>query len=167
MGLAVGKVSLEPYNKKWAKDFREEANKLHKIFGDDMPIEHVGSTSVPGLSAKPIIDIAVGLDKLSDFEKYRPIFEKLPEYSIKEDSDKDEWLVRKGGEENRTHFIHILDRHAQRFQNYVKFREYLKSHQDALKEYESLKRELAKKYSNERKKYTAAKADFIQKILEK
>ncbi len=166
MGLAVGKVSLEPYNKKWAKDFADEAKNLHKIFGDGVSIEHVGSTSVPGLSAKPIIDIAVGLDDLSDFEKFRPIFEKLPEYSIKEDSDKDEWLVRKGGEENRTHFIHVLDRHAPRFNNYVKFRNYLREHPDTLKEYETLKQELAIKYADERKKYTAAKADFIQKILE-
>ena len=167
MGLAVGKVSLEPYNPKWAKDFAKEAKELKKIFGDKVPIEHVGSTSVPGLSAKPIIDIAVGLDKLSDFDQFRPVFEKLPQYSIKEDSDPDEWLVRKGGEENRTHFIHVIEKGSSRFKNYIKFREHLRSNPGDLKKYEDLKKDLATKYADDRKKYTAAKADFIAKILEK
>ena len=73
MGLAVGKVSLEPYNPKWTEDFLQEKIELQNIFGKETPIEHVGSTSVPGLSAKPIIDIVVGLDSLDEFEKYRPI----------------------------------------------------------------------------------------------
>ena len=167
MGLAVGKVSLEPYNPKWTEDFLQEKIELQNIFGKETPIEHVGSTSVPGLSAKPIIDIVVGLDSLDEFEKYRPIIEKLSHYSIKEDSDKDEWLVRKGPEENRTHFIHVLDKNAPRFKNYIKFRNYLRDHPDTLKQYENLKKDLAVKYADERKKYTAAKADFINEILKK
>ena len=167
MGLAVGKVKLETYNKEWAKQFEAEKCLLMKIFGEDTPIEHVGSTSIPGISAKPIIDIAIGLDKLEDFETFRKIFESKPEYSIKDDSDKDEVLIRKGPEENRTHFIHISEKDSPRFKNYIKFRDYMREHAEARVQYENLKKELAEKFADDRKSYTAAKAEFINEIIKR
>ena len=167
MGLAVGEVKLLSYDQDWPKQFEIEKDNLRRIFGDSMPIEHVGSTSIEGISAKPIIDIAIGINKLEDFEQYRQIFEESPEYSIKEDSDKDEILIRKGPEENRTHFIHISEKSSPRFRNYIKFRDYMRNHPDARDEYESLKRALASKYADDRKSYTAAKADYINNIIKK
>ena len=142
MGLAVGKVKLSDYDYNWPKQFEEEKANLRQIFGDSVPIEHVGSTSIEGISAKPIIDIAVGLDRLEDFENYRELFQKDPNYSIKDDSDKDEVLVRRGSEENRTHFIHISEKTSTRFNNYLKFRDYMREHADARNKYEQLKQEL-------------------------
>lgn len=167
MGLAVGKVKLSDYDSNWPEQFEIEKANLRKIFGDSVPIEHVGSTSIEGISAKPIIDIAVGLDRLEDFENYRELFQKDPNYSIKDDSDKDEVLIRRGPEENRTHFIHISEKTSPRFNNYLKFRDYMREHADARDEYEQLKQELAMKYADDRKSYTAAKAEFISKIIEK
>ncbi len=166
MGLKVGTVKLEKYDFNWANEFNEEKEILFKIFGDiAIKIEHIGSTSIEGLSAKPIIDIAIAVNKLEDFEKVKSYFEKEP-YSIKENSVNDEILVRKGSEDNRTHFIHIMELNSKRYQDTIIFRDYLKYNIDTLKAYEKLKKDLANKYSNNRKMYTASKNDFIQKVIE-
>lgn len=166
MGLKVGTVKIEKYNPEWKKIFEEERDNLQKIFKDlALGIEHVGSTSVVGLSSKPIIDIAVGLKKLTDFEKVKVNFSITP-YSIKEDSVSDEILVRKGNEENRTHFIHVMEIDGKRYKDTILFRNYLREHKEMLEEYEKLKIELANKYPNDRKLYTQSKNDFIQRVIE-
>ena len=167
MGLKVGTVYLEKYNENWKNMFEEEKQNLKDIFKDIcIRIEHVGSTSIEGLSAKPIIDIMVVINKFEDFEKVRESFLIEP-YSIKEDSDVDEILIRRGPEENRTHFIHVVEDGSTRCINTMLFRDYLRKYEDVRKEYEELKIELAKKFENDRKMYTASKNEFIQNILEK
>ena len=167
MGLKVGTVKLEKYNPEWKKMFEKEKNILKDKFGNiALNIEHIGSTSVEGLSSKPIIDIAVGINKLEDFNKIKEKF-LLEPYSVKEDSDPGEILIRKGPEDNRTHFIHVMEKDSDRYLNSIKFRDYLRNHKEALKEYEELKTILAEKYADERKSYTKSKNEFIQSILEK
>ena len=135
--------------------------------GIALSIEHIGSTAITGLSAKPIIDISVGVNKLADFNKVKEKFLKNPNYSIKEDSPIDEILIRKGSADNRTHFIHVMEISSLRYQNTLLFRDYLNSHPGELLKYETLKKELAKKYPNDRKMYTSSKNDFISNILKK
>ena len=167
MGLKVGTVKLEKYDSKWKEMFKEEKQELEKIFGPlAIKIEHIGSTSIEGLSSKPIIDIAIALVKLEDFKKIKHNFEKEP-YSIKEDSVQDEILIRKGNEDNRTHFIHIMEIESKRYKDTIKFRDYMRTHSQAVKEYEELKEKLAKKYADNRKMYTNSKNEFIQSILKK
>ena len=168
MGLRMGEVRLEKSNKEWKGSFEIEKENLEKIFkGIALKIEHVGSTSIEGISAKPIIDIAVAVKKLNDFEKVRDEFYNIKDYSIKEDSPSDEILVRKGNPEEITHFIHIMEYNSERYKNQILFRDYLRTHEAEMVEYEELKIKLAKKYKNDRKKYTANKNDFIQKVLKK
>lgn len=167
MGLKVGLVKLEKYNANWKNEFLKEKENLEKVFGKlAIEIEHVGSTAVDEISAKPIIDIMVGINSFSDFEKVKDYFSKEP-YSIKEDSSPDEILVRKGPEDNRTHFIHIVETNSKRYFDTIAFRNYLRTHEDAKKKYEILKINLAEKYANDRKSYTSSKNDFIQEIIEK
>ena len=167
MGLKVGTVKLEKYNPNWETEFYKEKEILRKIFGDiAIEIEHIGSTSVKGLSAKPIIDIAVALNELENFKKVKEIFQKEP-YSVKEDSDDGEILVRKGPEDNRTHFIHVMEVTSNRYKDTIIFRDYLRTHEETLQEYENLKKELAIKCANDRKKYTSSKNEFIKNIIEK
>ena len=167
MGLKVGTVRLEDYNPEWKNSFELEKIVLSNIFKDiALSIEHVGSTSIEGLSAKPIIDMLVIIKTFSDFENVRCYFEKEP-YSIKLDSPEDEILIRKGDETNRTHFIHVVELGSDRQINTLLFRDYLRENKDAVLEYENLKKELAIKYANDRKMYTASKNDFIQGILKK
>lgn len=165
MGLKVGTVKVEKYNPNWKNMFNEEKENIKNIFKKlAIEIEHIGSTSVEGLSAKPIIDIAVAVEKLKDFEEVKEYFQKEP-YSVKEDSVIDEILVRKGPEDNRTHFIHIMEINSDRYKNTIIFRDYLRKHANVLKEYEELKKYLAEKYSDDRKMYTASKNEFIQKVI--
>ena len=167
MGLKVGTVKIEKYNPNWELEFYKEKDILAKIFGDlAIEIEHIGSTAVKGLSAKPIIDIAIALNKLEDFEKVKEKFKKEP-YSVKEDSDDGEILIRKGSEENRTHFIHVMEINSKRYKDTIIFRNYLRKHEEAMQEYENLKMKLARKYANDRKMYTNSKNEFIGKIREK
>ena len=167
MGLKVGTVRLEDYNPEWKNSFEVEKNNLINIFKDiALKIEHVGSTSIEGLSAKPIIDMMVIIKRFSNFENVRSYFEKEP-YSIKLDSPEDEILIRKGDESNRTHFIHVVELGSDRQINTLLFRDYLRENKDTLLEYEKLKKELAIKYADDRKMYTASKNDFIQGILKK
>ena len=166
MGLKVGTVKVEEYNEKWKEMFSKEKENLEKIFGDiALQIEHIGSTSIPGLSAKPIIDILVALENFDGFEKVKDYFKDEP-YSIKEDSPSDEILVRKRIEANvTTHLIHIMEANTKRCTNTILFKNYLINHLETLKEYEKLKKDLAEKYADNRKMYTASKNDFIQEVL--
>ncbi len=165
MGLDKNKVILEKHNDRWAEMFQAEAKELRKIFGDlALSIEHVGSTSIPGIMAKPLVDIQVGLRQLSDFEKVRAKFEKEP-YSVKPDPSPDEQLVRKGPEESRFFLIHICAVDSDRFKNTLLFRDYMRTHPDKAREYEELKKTLAAKYPDNRPMYTASKNDFIQAVL--
>lgn len=165
MGLKVGTVYIENYNENWKNMFEEEKSNLENIFKERaIKIEHVGSTSIEGLSAKPIIDIMVVLKSFDDFEFVRSKFLDMP-YSIKLDSDPDEILIRKGPEENRTHFIHVVEEGSQRCINTLLFRDYLRNHENVKKEYEDLKIMLAKKFENNRKMYTVSKNEFIQNVL--
>lgn len=166
MGLKVGTVKLEEYDEKWKEMFNEEKENLIKIFGDiAIAIEHIGSTSVPGLSAKPIIDITVIIKDFKDFNSIEASFNKEP-YSIKEDSPKDEILVRRRiGLDTTTHLIHIMEEKTKRCTDTILFRDYLLKHPEIVKKYEELKKELAEKYADNRKMYTASKNDFIQEVL--
>lgn len=168
MGLKVGEVELKSYDYKWKDDFKKEKEELKKILGDlAITIEHVGSTAVERLSAKPIIDISVGVKTLPEIKALNQMFFDHSQYSVKEDSVEGEILVRKGPEDNRTHFIHIMEVESDRYKDTILFRDYLISHPDDLLKYEKLKTELAKKYPNERKMYTSSKNGFITDLMKK
>ena len=87
IGLLKGFVKVEKYNPKWQEEFKKEKKNLKKVFGNvALSIEHIGSTSIVGLSAKPIIDIAIGVDSLKDISKVKEKILKFSYYSIKEDN---------------------------------------------------------------------------------
>ena len=165
MGLDKNLVRLEAPNPDWPTMFLAEAEAIRERFGKlALSIEHVGSTSIPGIYAKPIIDIAVGVKKLKDFERVRAQFEVAP-YSVKPDPSPGEQLIRKGEESNRLVLIHVMELNGKRYQDTILFRDYLRTHPNVAREYEKLKQSLAKRFANDRPSYTAAKNDFIQAIL--
>ena len=165
MGLKRGTVKLEKHNNNWKDDFNIEKDNLEKLFGDvALKIEHIGSTSLNEIMAKPIIDIAVGLRSLDDFKKVENNFKNYP-YSIKEDSVTDEILVRKEQNECIMYLIHVMEIESKRYIDTIVFRDYLIENPNRLKEYEKLKIQLAKKYADNRVMYTMSKAEFIQNTL--
>ena len=164
MGLKNGTVKLEKYNKNWEMMYKEEKANLEKIFGDlAIDIQHIGSTAIKNICAKPIIDIAVGVKSLKEFNKIKKNFLKEP-YSIKEDPTDGEELVIKGYSDTQF-LIHIMEVNSERFKNTILFRDYMNNNEKYAKEYEKIKIYLANKYANNRKKYTESKNEFIKKIL--
>lgn len=166
MGLINGSVYLEKNYDLWKENFYNEKRKLENIFHNEgFTIEHVGSTAVDGLAAKPIIDIAIGVQSLDDV---KPYFSKLAQiYTIKENYDNNEILLIDENEKETNFLIHVILINSIRYKNMIAFRDILNSNHTILKQYEDLKIELATKYSNDRKMYTKSKNDFIQDILKK
>jgi GrpB-like predicted nucleotidyltransferase (UPF0157 family) len=164
MGLINGIVTLEKNYNEWKRMYEEEKNNLIKLFNkDSFKIEHVGSTSVKNLSAKPIIDIAVGVNYLKEIDKYKELLSL--NYTIKENYEKNEILLIKEHNNETFFLIHILPINDDRYKNMIKFRDILINNPKILKEYEKLKKELAEKYHNDRTKYTSLKNEFINNII--
>ena len=135
--------------------------------GIDCQIEHVGSTSIEGLSAKPVIDIAVGTNDIETVIKIGNILEENG-YDVENSLDtKGEIFAGKGARDSRTHYIHIQKIGSTYWNNFIYFKKYLLEHPSLIKEYEDLKKSLASIYFNDRKKYTSAKNEFISSVLKK
>lgn len=146
--------------------FAKEVEELWDYFGNvALRISHIGSTAIDGLEAKPIIDIAVAVRDLSDFDKVAHKFSSDPDYSIKKDSDPGEILIRKGPEGNRSFYIHVMDIDSKRYKDTIVFRDTLLKDEVICNDYRALKHHLAEKYPHNRKKYTGGKADFIETTL--
>ena len=166
LGLHKDKVDLVSYCFDWPQEFEQEKKNLQKILeGHALAIEHVGSTSIPGLSAKPILDIAVAVSNIETLHKLIPILTDAG-YDVLDSIEKcGEVLARKGNPECRTHYIHIEVKGSTYWNNHILFRDYLLEHPEIIEQYENLKKDMALKFKEDRKKYTAAKNEFIQNIL--
>ncbi len=166
IGLKKGIVKVENYTNSWKEEYQKEEKQLKNIFKEEaVTIEHVGSTSIEGLSAKPIIDIAIGVNNLRNYKHYQELVKDKEEYSVKEDSQEDEILLRKGPEDNRTHFIHIMEIKGQRYKETIIFRDYLRKYPDKMKEYQTIKEDLAVKFPTDRTSYINGKSAFIKQII--
>lgn len=163
MGLKNGTVVLEENYANWEKMFNSEKQKLEEIFGKlAIKIEHIGSTAVKGIKAKPIIDIAVGINDFNDIENLKDKLNSF--YTIKEENLDEILLIKE--ENNITYFlIHVMKVNSKRYNDTIIFRDYIKNNYEKMKEYEDLKNKLAKQYSNDRIMYTKLKNEFIQNII--
>ena len=166
MTLKRGIVKLEAYNKNWKKEYQKEEKILKDILKDKIiEIEHVGSTSIEGLQAKPIIDILIvikSFDKISEIEKL------LKDYGYINHGDHgipNRCFFTKGPDDARTHYIHFTTPNSDTFYNLIYFKEYLNNHPEYKEKYCKLKNELAEKYADDRPKYTQGKSDFISKVI--
>ena len=166
IGLHRAIVKVVPYRPKWAECFRKEKELLLKIMREKvLDIRHIGSTSIVGMPAKPILDILVGLQTLAVVE---PLVEDLNRIGYQDRGNGDapgrRYFV-KGREEKRTHHLNFCERNGSFWRTHVLFRDYLEQHHDAAKEYAALKRALADRFPNDRKAYTAGKEEFVRSIL--
>lgn len=167
LGLERGTVRLEPHQREWSVLFDSEAARLRSALGDlPLAIEHVGSTAVEGLAAKPVLDILV---LVGDEDDARACVEPLEELGYEHRSDDpvpDRYFLAKGPSYGRTHYCSVTPRGSDTHRDQVDFRDYLRSHPEVAREYEQLKRELAAEHPDNRRAYTARKAAFINDILE-
>ncbi len=164
LGLKRGSVQLHPYAKQWAAEFERERNRLLTKLGNlVVDIQHIGSTSVPGLSAKPILDISAGVRRFKDASKLTSSLRELG-YSF-DRSFQHQLFFAKGPDANRTHYLHVMRYKGAKWCSDALFRNYLIQHPRRAKEYAQLKTRLAKQFPHERQKYTDGKNAFIKETI--
>jgi GrpB-like predicted nucleotidyltransferase (UPF0157 family) len=167
-------ITLEEYSPLWAMEFQE----LSRIYaaslaGQFVAIEHVGSTAIENLCAKPILDIVI---VLSDWNELPSIIEKLGRLGYLHEGDLgiegreafklvDRSLFTKAaGEEAMDHHLYVCSADNNEFKRHIAFRDHLRKHEEAAAGYGRLKRELAER-AESRKSYTEGKSAFIETIL--
>lgn len=169
LGLKRGTVKLISDHEEWARLFEIEKKLLLKILGKNIiAIEHVGSTAIPGVPAKPIIDIRISIPTLDDtyIKKLISPLEKIGYTYMHNFGDRH--FFAKGPEEKRTHHISFVKENSQTdWKDVLFFRDYLRKNETARDEYSMLKQKLAKQFSEDRASYTKAKEEFIEKIIKK
>jgi GrpB-like predicted nucleotidyltransferase (UPF0157 family)/RimJ/RimL family protein N-acetyltransferase len=166
-------VELVPYDPQWSKMAEVEIKKLRETLPTNhiIDIQHVGSTSIPGMLAKPIIDIQITVESLTSVKQTAIDLLKAHDYVYwAEDPDPEKMFFVKGMPpfgEKRTHHVHIIEPKSKRGQDRIIFRDYLIAHPEVASEYEQLKIELAHEYTYDREQYTDAKTLFIASVLGK
>lgn len=160
------KIQIIPYREEWVQMFLEEKARLEQINGlEAKNIEHVGSTSIPGQAAKPVVDIFVGVKKLMPLNYYKNLLQ-APRYRYTETDMEGRWLF--GGYEDGVwkYNIHLLP--VEGFYNRTEFiiRDFLRNHPDYVEEYGEIKRECARAEVDAMAEYTRAKTAFLQKVYD-
>jgi GrpB-like predicted nucleotidyltransferase (UPF0157 family) len=159
-------VRIVSYDAAWPIGFEHERSRLVQLLGDSITggVHHVGSTAVPGLDAKPVIDILVGV---ADLESARVHVDRLVELGY-------HYAPYRAGEmlwfckpdpARRTHHLHLVPAGSSRFRDELAFRDYLRAHSDVAEAYAALKRRLAATFEHDREAYTKAKEGFISEVL--
>lgn len=169
IGLRRGVVQLQAYDPAWAEIFRAEAALVAQhIANTELPpllFEHIGSTSVLGLEAKPIIDLMAGYEPGVDPYAY---FETLQAAGYEprgpQGVPEREYFVR-GPESNRTHHFNLVPVNGTFWRDHLTFRDRLRNEPTVRAAYAALKRQLVAVHPEDRGAYTAGKADFISFII--
>jgi GrpB-like predicted nucleotidyltransferase (UPF0157 family) len=160
-------IRIVPYDPTWPERFEQERAALRNAIGEwvvDGAVHHVGSTAVPGLAAKPVIDVLVGVRSL---EESRACFGRLGAIGyvyFPYRSEEMHWFC-KPNPKRRTHHLHLTPVDGERFRDELAFRDYLRAHKDVAEEYGALKRRLAEEFTNDREAYTEAKTELIRGTL--
>jgi GrpB-like predicted nucleotidyltransferase (UPF0157 family) len=166
-------VEIVPYDPGWETLFAVEADRLRNVLdsGLILGIEHFGSTAVPGLAAKPIIDILIAVSSLARAKAtmVEPIT-GLGYLYWAENPKIDRMFFVKGMPphgERRTHHVHITEPGGEMWQRRLAFRDYLRANPGEARRYEALKRHLATRYPGDRERYTDAKTEHVEAIWRK
>ena len=163
-------IEIVPYDPKWPDRFEAEKAVLLDVFSSVRCwIEHVGSTAVPGLGAKPIIDIMLGVDRLADVERRICDLETRGyEYIQRYESEFPERrLFAKPQQRPRHVHLHAVERSTAFWHSHVLFRDFLRRHVAVAQEYCALKKRLAAEFGDDRDGYTNAKTAFIEAAVER
>jgi len=168
----MDEVDIVNYDPGWPILFEEEAKRLRAVLDSSLIVglEHFGSTSVPGLSAKPIIDILIAVRSLAEAQaSFVEALGKLDYVYWADNPKKDRMFFVKGMPpfgSKRSHHVHITEPHGEMWQR-LAFRNYLRAHPEEAETYERLKRRLATEHQQDREAYTDAKSDYIESVMRK
>ena len=167
----AGSIVISDYDPNWPALFEEERRKIRNALGPfALAIEHIGSTAVPGLPSKPLIDLLVGVPSLQEAQErwIEPIkalgYTYVPEYAS--------WLpgelfFRKGPPGPWTHHVHLMEPSNPRWEALLVFRDYLRAHPEAARAYANIKQALAASSKDDIKAYTTGKNTFVAEATAK
>lgn len=162
------KTQIAEYDPIWGHQFETEALLLQSIFGEvALDIHHIGSTAIPGIKAKPIIDILITTNDIKTIDNFDDQMEQLDYVIGGEFGLPGRRFYCKGDEEHCHFHVHIYEATHPSVEKYLLFRDYMIAHPNDAKTYESLKTDLATKYPNNRTLYTQSKGDFINQVFKK
>ena len=161
------RVTIVPYDPRWPHLFAEQGTAMRQALGSvALRIDHIGSTSVPELDAKPIIDLQVSVADLRDLDAYRVPLEGLCFVFRSDNPELTKRYFREAPGARRTH-IHVRQAGSWSEQFALLFRDYLRTHGDDARWYAAIKYELAEQYREDRHGYTEAKAPYLWEIMKK
>jgi GrpB-like predicted nucleotidyltransferase (UPF0157 family) len=164
-------ISIVPYDSRWPAAFTDEADALSAAFGSvAVRIDHVGSTSVPGLAAKPVIDIQVSVEHLQPLSQQEATLERLGYRFVSLGAfDAVYPFFMKPPVWPSTHHVHLCVRGGEQERKHLVFRDFLRSHPETAAAYADLKRKLAAQHRGDttqsRERYSLAKTDFVEDVL--
>ena len=170
LGLNRNVVKLVGHANNWKELFKEEKTLLNRLVGEYVvDIQHIGSTAIDGIAAKPLLDILVGVSSIGDAQKFDK--HKLKEANIyhlgRVQIEGKEVFAKFSNLENltKTHVLHVVEYGGDWWQKHIFFRDYLNEHPEVANDYEALKKELAEAFPTNERSYTDGKKVFVDGIL--
>lgn len=165
----MDQLMIDDHQEDWSAMFAAEREKLKAALEDiQIEIEHIGSTAVPGLAAKPIIDIMVGVQELDNIDEAHTLaLESIGYHFVDMPHKAYRKLFRKGQWRAGTHHLHIYELDSEYYKDQILFRNYLIQHPEEIAQYAQLKRTLESQFPNDRVSYKNAKSLFIQNLIRK
>lgn len=158
------RIEVVDYRPEWPNDYRHEEERLTSALGDCLvAAHHIGSTSVPGLAAKPVIDILMEVRDLDELDSYDAAMAALGYEVMGEFGIERRRFYRKGGDQ-RTHHVHAFPAGDTHVTRHLAFREYLVAHPEVAAEYSALKQRVVMQCQHDSDRYGAGKADFIHQV---
>src|SRR5262245_37320822 len=163
-------LDISPYDPRWVADFEAERARLAGALGElARRIDHNGSTAVPGLAAKPIIDIQISVERLDPLDGYTAALARLGYVHVPHADDDFCPFFHRPAVWPHTHHVHLVTAGGAEEQRTLAFRDYLRDHPTAVREYEALKRHLASLADTAQPgfqdTYAAAKSEFVERIV--
>ena len=168
----MDEIEIVQYDPRWPLLFEEEAKRIRTVLDPSLIVglEHFGSTAIPGLSAKPIIDILIAVRSLAAAQAtFVEALRKLEYVYWADNPKKDRMFFVKGMPpfgSKRSHHVHVTGDYGEMWQR-LAFRDYLRAHPDEAETYERLKRRLAVKHQTDREAYTDAKSAYVESVMQK
>ena len=166
LGIGYGKAALQPHDEAWREAAEELIKELKAVLGDTaLDIQHVGSTAINGIPAKPVLDIAVAVMDVHAAYAFAEALEKIGVRVVGELNPGQIMCDKVTPDGLDTVHIHFVNHASPAWRNYICFRDYLNTHPEQAKRYGDLKWALLAQFANDRPRYTAGKDPLIKELL--
>ena len=168
IGQHKANLAVVPYQSGWIELFEREADRLRGVLEEKaLCIEHIGSTSIPGMASKPIIDIMVAVASLPQAKELIPVLEAFGyEFKPHDTIPERVYFSKEKSPEVRTHHLNLTALESEFWKKQIAFRDYLRAHDQIAAEYIDLKKRLAEIYARTNQLNRDGKTEFVLRVLE-